>query len=165
MFPTNNTTTHIESHLNGNDRLYYRSQRGSGFVLLMIDIDAKNGEPDAGAVAKFLTDTYFPGAYCEFSPGGHGRHLYLVVRCQVKREFVNADLARITKALNTIVVAMGFMSRIDRVNGSFTILNRDKTIKDRGTFGKIPRLRRGEEDLEWLIAAPVYLSSVFNRIV
>lgn len=91
--PRQITKTDLSLHLNREDTLYYRSSRQSGFVLAMIDVDAKRGERDAEEVARWLTDTYLPGAYLEPSTRGIGRHIYALFRIGSERAaVVNAAL-------------------------------------------------------------------------
>src|SRR5690242_2078460 len=68
--PREITRTDLDLHLRAEDTLYYRSSRRSGFVLAMIDIDAKRGEIDAELVSQWLTGTYLEHAYAEPSTRG-----------------------------------------------------------------------------------------------
>jgi len=160
--------SHLQDHLNKAETYYYSSNFYSPIQLLMIDIDAKNGETDAEDVAKFITDTYFPGAYYDTSTNGQGRHIYILVDCRwpnMSRTEVNKRILDFKNALQRIVVNKGYHAKMDCVNGKscirkkevLTINNQPVTVSlihTSGTNAKLPRPTM--DTIGWLEASPIF---------
>ena len=59
------TKTHLERHLSREATYFYVSKRSADVHLLMIDIDAHDGEEDAWQAARWIVESFFPGVYWE----------------------------------------------------------------------------------------------------
>lgn len=152
------TKTQIESHLLSDTRYYYTTRTSSSNALLMIDIDAHDGQFDAWDVAKWIIDNYFPGAYYERSTHGKGAHIYLVLRVGfIERKTANNLISAFSDSLAFLVQNEGFESRVCGVYGYYSIRTNGVILDgDRAPLGKIPRPTTGE-DVEKLVNGPWYL--------
>jgi len=161
--PKKLTRTHLDSHLRAEDTFYFRSNRKSGFALLMFDIDAHRGEEDARQVADWVIGRYLTGAYSEPSTGGNGMHVYALMRIgKVKRAAANEYFEAVSAALKALVEAQGFDAHVCGIYGTFTTLKaatgrQDKLVNKRGALGKIPRVP-DMRSLEELLSGPIFLN-------
>ena len=151
------TMTHVEKHLFGDTRYYYISKPSSHCHLLMVDIDAHDGEQDAWNAAQWLTEMFFPGAYWEPSTNWAGAHLYLLCEAGYwKRskfnEIVSGAGNSLAKYLRAVVADEGFEARVCGVYGTCPVRNKEgRTIKA-GSLAKVPRPRTVEDmdRLRWM---------------
>ena len=172
--PKRFSRTHLAEHLRGAETYYYRSHRGGGQVLIMIDVDAHLGQRDAGAVAEAIEQFYLPGCYHEPSTNGVGRHVYAVVRFDpyTQRRRVNRWLKGVSVALAELMKEQGFQANVCGIYGTFTEWEVDPSTGTRvitengmGGFGKLPQLPNGDRDMDRLEAAPVYAPDALNEAV
>ncbi|MDB5297582.1 MAG: hypothetical protein JWO31_3565 [Phycisphaerales bacterium] len=156
----------LTAHLAGAERLHYVARPDSGRVMLCVDTDAHHGEPDAAALAAWVTDRYFPGSYVEPSRRGHHGHVLLDREPgRLGPEAFNdlADAAH--RGLRALAPAAGFRAQVE-LKGRYTIYDpREAQVVKRGGLASVPRLPNGRADLERLARAPVFGVDVLERIV
>ena len=162
----------IEKHIQGNveDTKYYTTWSGSKTALLMIDIDAHEGQTNAIQVAEWVKDNYFPEAYYEPSTHGLGVHMYILVSLVFNNKpFIRAEfndrIRAFAIALKSLV-ADEFPSDsaiVDSVRGTISWKTRDKKINF-GGLGKIPRPRTIEE-AKRLVSMPIYTMLDIQKVV
>lgn len=160
--PQKMTRTALERHLHRKDALYYVPSRSSGFCLLMIDLDAHHGEPDAFEAAEWIRGRFFPDAYLE--PSKRGFHLYVSVRVgRCPRWRFNHITTGLQSALKTLLADNNFAACVE-VKAPFTLVTSGNDIERRGALSALPFLPNGSADLDRLTSMSVYLPCVFGRI-
>ena len=143
------TRTHIEPHLSGEETYYYTTSRRSPYALLMIDIDAKNGEPDALQVAQFIIELCLHNnVYYETSTNGNGIHLYFLLDFNldskrdksISRNKANKIIKQqIEQEIKSQVHKQGFQAKVDGIFGTYPERNKRGYISKSGSLAKIPR--------------------------
>lgn len=143
-----------------------QKSEGTCVMLLGIDVDAKNNEPDAAEVCQMLMEL-FPGSYYEPSTGGKGIHFYLKI-------FYSASLRRTRyqtiKHIHRVCIDLGAMldklrfnagyqAPIDKVRSHPSLLAYDSNsnriqVQTRTVCIKIPRFAEGEDDVLRFHGAP-----------
>jgi hypothetical protein len=152
--------TALQRHLQRHEEIHVRPARGSGFALLMIDVDAHEGQQDALEAVQWIQSTYFPESYLE--PSKRGYHLYLVVRVGFcKRDRFN-QLMNLAEIKLKRLVADSFESTVE-LCGRFTEWS-GRTVIGRSKPFQAPRCPNGQLDLERLISLPIYLPVVFKPL-
>ncbi len=169
--PKRFTRSPLALHVHEFETYYYRSNRASGFALVMLDIDAHEGQTDAQLVAEHITQRYFPGAYFEPSTGGRGRHVYVVIAFNefVPRAKVNGWLRLMGHALRELMISQGFLSTVDpKPCRTFSEWGKDAVGNlmplKMGHLAKIPR-PRDLHDMDRIESAPWYLPSAVETII
>lgn len=148
---------HIKEHLAGNYH-YYTTRRSSNISLLMIDIDAHEGQNDAIDVAYWVIQHYHPDAYIEPSSNGEGIHLYFLVDFSyVKRVDAISLIASYASNLAMTIQAEGFKSKLCCINGGYTEAsynNNQYEYNNRSALAKIP-CPRSQEAFNQLKSVPI----------
>ena len=121
--PSSFTRNGAAQHLAGEQTYYYVSSRRADTMLLMIDVDAHDGQTDAWDVVEFLTHAGGPFAdqYVEQSTNGEGYHIYARLRCPGTRFRFNAKLNVLEDALGVLLDENNFESNIE-VHGTYSLL-------------------------------------------
>ena len=155
----------------GDATILVTNSRTKPVLLLLMDIDAKNGEPDAHQLAQFVSGEFFGGrCYIEPSRGGKGRHAYFLLDGEdadsqrIKR--VTDDLSRLIQPRTTNL----FRARFDAFYGLPSRWERGPHGRwrlppgGRGNLLKVPYLP-SESDLDVLMALrPVRLSELVSLL-
>lgn len=136
------TMTHLEAHLNRDTTYYFTSRPCAQQHLLMIDVDAHDGEADAWDVAAWIVNGYFPGAYWEPSTNGCGAHVYLLVGVGYQRrcdfiERVALAPNSLASYLREIVAYERFEAPVCGIYG--TCRGAQSGPQHRGRLAKLPR--------------------------
>lgn len=160
------TKTHLQEHVNNQTTHYYTSLRKSPVALLMVDIDAHDGQTDALDAAAWIEHNFFPKAYFERSTNGLGVHLYLLVDIfgnkRIKANWYISDFA---KHLALVVKDEGFEANVCGVYGYYSVRTNGVILKgDRAQLAKIPR-PGSLGDLERLIMAPGFNLRALKAVV
>ena len=110
------TERHLKAHLEETMTYYYTGSRRLNILLLCLDVDAHNGQPDAPALADYLATRYLRNN-CAIEPSTNkkGRHMYFLA--SIEQYTPTATLFTLTKELNGILEAdrkrAGFQANID----------------------------------------------------
>lgn len=153
----------------GNATVLVTNCRTKPVLLLLMDIDAKNGEQDADQLAQFVSGEFFDGrCYIEPSRSGKGRHAYFLLDREDadshRIKSVTDDLARFIQQRTTDL----FRARFDGFYGLPSRWERGPHGKwrlpsgGRGNLLKVPYLPN-ESDLDVLMALrPVRLAGLVS---
>ena len=145
------TERHLKEHLEETMTYYYTGSRRLYILLLCLDVDAHDGEPDAVALGDYLGTKYLRNN-CYIEPSTHkdGRHAYFLASFDW---FIStAKLFTLTRELNGLIEAdrkrAGFQANIDPDTGGLpSDWNNDKMAH----LMKLPRPKT-EADLQRLMA-------------
>lgn len=149
------------------DTLYYTSDPKRERGLLMLDIDAHEGQTDAADLAAWIEARFLPGAYSEPSTHLLGRHMYFLVPAgNVRRFELNDRFKLVASALRGLADDEGYESTVCGIYGTYSIRDGHGGFKCRGSLGKIPRPKT-EDDLNALKNVRChdwsYLGSIVNH--
>lgn len=136
----------LDAHLvrNGKDTLFMANDMGRDVLLMLVDVDNKNGAGNAAGAAEYIARTFLNDQACiEHSTGGRGRHVYFRLRVQGMEGHrvydVLHNLACVIKA-DTALDAYGIT--LDNVfYGLPSLWNRDGDrwlLSKRGNLLKLP---------------------------
>ena len=158
------TLAEIKAHLLRKDKhhtLFVMNEAKPNVLLGLVDVDAKQGEDDAQALAEYVADKWFDGnCFIEPSPGLRGRHIYFFIDvAMVKRSRISKVLNDLAGLIRDDAEATGsFSSKVCGVYGAPTYYvdsfntagNQVEQVGLRGSVLKLPYLFSFEEDLEAL---------------
>lgn len=140
----------IDRHLMNLDvaeTVYYTSLRSAPAALLMVDIDAHEGEQDAQQVAEWIRFHWLKDCYVEPSTHGLGRHLYILVPAgTLPRLEINRRMELVASALAYLVHAEGWESKVCGIYGTYSIRSNSGFL-ERGRLAKLPRPQTEEQFL------------------
>ena len=142
---------HLTAHLQETMTYYYTGSRRRNILLLCLDVDAHEGQPDAPALAEYLATKYLRNN-CALEPSTHkeGRHIYFLASFDPYTS--TANLFALTRELNGMMEVdrkrAGFQSNIDPDTGG---LPSDWKHDKMAHLIKLPRPKT-EADLQRLLA-------------
>jgi len=145
------TERHLKSHLEETMTYYYTGSRRQNILLLCLDVDAHDGQPDAPALAEYLATQYLrDNCYIEPSTHKEGRHVYFLA--SIDPYTSTANLFALTRELNGMMETdrkrAGFQSNIDPDTGG---LPSDWKHDKMAHLIKLPRPKT-QTDLQRLLA-------------
>ena len=106
-----------------NNTVWVSNSSKHDVLLLNLDVDAKNGEPDAQQLTEFIASEYLQNhLFIEPSRHGFGRHGYFLVNVtRIKRLEVWDVVNRLVSVIQRDLVIQRFSSRLDTILGSPTL--------------------------------------------
>ena len=168
------------SHFNPDDdfRIYLMNKSSNdGLILLLLDIDDKQGTGHIDRAVRHLIDSYgLKSAYVEPSRGDHGRHVYVLLDMRQQgltdhgpRRDVWTTIDRLSDVLRSDPIWQDCGVVFDRIQGSPTLWTKDKIgrhqVEKRGTTVKLPTCPNSVIDLAKLEAMiPVSIDRLNDRL-
>jgi hypothetical protein len=171
------TLDDLRSHLSlvNDDTIYYVGSASPlcNRLLACIDIDDKQHDGDAPNLAQWLIDEcpILKNSYVEYSPGGYGIHMYLLLCTSLEsHNEVNDLLKRFESYMSELSSHSGYLSVIDGIKGTFPIVEREKnsdlwTCPSMGLLVSLPCPQTLEELEELTNLTPIWceeLEAVVN---
>lgn len=146
------------------EKLLVTVGRHEWLAMVMVDVDAHDGEADAPRAFDWARDTYFGGDLYD-EPADRGHHGYLLLdRRGVPDAELNALLHRAHVGIGELAKAAGHRAPVE-IKGRVTLLDGRGLILTRGGLFAPPRLPDGWDSLRRLRGSTVHPLDVLHRII